>query len=66
MQYIYKDDKIKLIVKTDLIGYYLIVYEDPYSSKSSSDYLVDTLDDAFQEAYDRFGILKSKWYQFSS
>lgn len=59
--YSYEDEKIKLIIDKDVIGYYLIVYTNPQSTISSADYLLDTLDEAFEAAQKKFGISKEKW-----
>jgi len=65
MKYIYQNKQIKLVINQDLVGFYLIVYENPSSLTSTSDYLLDTLEEAFQEAQDRFGVLASQWKQSS-
>ena len=59
--YVYQDEKIKLIIDKDIVGYYLIVYRDPKSTISSADYLLDTLDEAFEAAQKKFGISKEQW-----
>ena len=61
LKYVYKNDFIKLLVQEDIVGYYLIVYQDPKSKKSSEDYLVDTLEEAFLEAKEKFGVSKERW-----
>lgn len=61
LKYLYIDDNIKLIIEEDIVGFYLIVFKNPISQKSNEDYLVDSLDDAFKEAKDRFGILRNQW-----
>lgn len=61
LKYIYKSDLLKLVIEEDIVGYYLIVYDDPKSEKSSEDYLVDSIEEAFQEAKDKFGISRSQW-----
>ena len=57
----YEDEKIKLVIDKDIVGYYLIVYQDPKSTISSADYLLDTLDEAFEAAQKKFGISKEQW-----
>lgn len=61
LKLLYKNESIKLIIEEDVIGFYLIVYEDPNSEKATQDYLLDSLDDAFQEAEEEFGITKDSW-----
>jgi len=45
-------------IEEDLVGWYLIKYE---AHQSSQDYLLDSLEDAFDEAEDRFEIPKKLW-----
>lgn len=61
MKYFYKNDNIKLIIEEDGIGFYLIVYKNPSSLQSTEDYLLDTLQEAFQQAQEKFGIPQAKW-----
>ena len=61
LKYFYRDENLKLIIEEDAVGYYLIVYKNPDSIKSSEDYLVDSLEEAFQEADEKFGVSKSQW-----
>ncbi len=65
LKYLYKSDSLKLIIEEDVIGFYLIVYNDPQSEKSSEDYLVDSLEEAFQEAKEKFGVSSKEWKQKS-
>ena len=65
LKFTYKSDSLKLVIEEDAIGYYLIVYDDPQSEKSSEDYLVDSLEEAFQEAKEKFGVLSKQWMQNS-
>ena len=62
-KYIYKDDKIKLVLEEDNkeVGWYLIIYNDPNSEKSMADYLYDSEDIAFKIAEKKFGIKKEQW-----
>ena len=60
LKYLYKNDFIKLVIEEDIVGFYLIVYK-LESEKSNEDYLIDSLDDAFLEAQDKFGISKEQW-----
>jgi hypothetical protein len=61
LRFLYKGNTLKLIIQEDSIGYYLIVYDDPYSEKSSEDYLVNSLDEAFAEAQEKFGVSRKQW-----
>jgi len=61
LKYIYKSDFLKLIIEEDDVGFYLIIYNDPQSEKSSEDYLVDSLEEAFAEAEEKFGVSSSQW-----
>lgn len=56
-----KKDNSSYVIEEDLVGWYLIVYNNQNANKSSEDYLFDTLADALFEAEDRFGISKNKW-----
>ena len=49
------------VIEEDLVGWYLIVYKNDSSDRSSEDHLFDTFEDALFEAEDRFGIQKSNW-----
>lgn len=60
-KYICASDSLKLIIEEDVVGFYLIVFKDPKSDKSNEDYLVDSLEEAFQEAKDKFGISNEQW-----
>lgn len=60
-KYTSENDICKLIIEEDAIGACLIIFEKPELNKSTSDYLLDTLEEAFQEAYFRFGITKDQW-----
>lgn len=60
-KYLFLTHFLKLVIEEDLVGYYLIVYKDPTSTVSDEDYLLDTLEDAFQEAQERFGVSKIQW-----
>lgn len=61
LKYLYKDEFIKLIIEEDAVGFYLIVYKNPNTEKSDADYLVDSLEEAFKEANERFQISKEQW-----
>ena len=61
MKYLYVSDHLKLIIEEDTAGFYLIVYSDPHSNKSTHDYLLDNLEDAFQEAKMKFNISSREW-----
>lgn len=60
-KYIYEDNFLKVLIEEDSVGFYLIVYKNPSSEKSTNDYLCDTLDEAFQKAKNQFGITKDQW-----
>lgn len=60
-QYIYIKNSLKMIIEEDLIGFYLIIYNDPQSLESDEDYLLDSLKEAFDLAEERFSVVKSQW-----
>jgi len=57
----YIDNNIRLVIEEDLVGYYLYVYRNPKVEAADQDYLLDDLEMAKDEAYERFGIDKQKW-----
>jgi 5-bromo-4-chloroindolyl phosphate hydrolysis protein len=59
--YIYSNSSIKLLINSDTVGYYLIIYKNPHSLNSTEDYLYDSLDDAFQAAEEKFHVPKTQW-----
>lgn len=61
LKYLYKNDFFKLVIEEDDIGFHLIVYNDPCSEKSDEDYLIDSLEEAFQEAEQKFGVTSGQW-----
>jgi len=61
LKYVYKSNSLKLVIEEDIIGFYLTIYNDPQSEQSSEDYLVDSLEEAFSEAEERFGISIKQW-----
>ncbi len=61
LKFLYEKDSLKLIIEEDTIGFYLIVHDDTQSEKSTKDYLVDTLEEAFQTAHKQFAISKDQW-----
>lgn len=61
LKYLYKSNSLKLVIEEDIIGFYLIVYNDPNSEKSSEDYLVDSLGEAFQKAKEKFDVSSQQW-----
>lgn len=65
MKYLYVNDNLKLVIEEDIVGFYLIVYSNPFSEKSSADYLLDSLDDAFNEAKRRFKISREEWKSYN-
>ena len=50
-----------MLIEEDFVGYYLIIYNDPQSLRSDEDYLLDSLEEAFDEAEQRFGVVKNQW-----
>ncbi len=54
--YIFESSSIKLVIKEDLVGFYLIIYKNPTLSKSSADYLLDSLAEAFEMAQEKYGV----------
>lgn len=63
-KFYYKDKDLKFLIDEDVIGYYLIIYKDPNSEISSQDYVFDSLEDAFQEAEEKFGVKKELWMHY--
>lgn len=61
LKYIYETKNIKLIIEEDIVGFYIIVYNDPSSMQSNADYLQDTFDDAFSFSERKFGVKKDQW-----
>lgn len=61
LKYFYKDAHLKLIIEEDTVGFYLVVYRNSELDQSTEDYLLDSLEDAFQEAKEKFGIMKDQW-----
>ena len=57
----YEDDKIKLIIKKDSVGYYLFAFKDPKSALPTYDYFFETLDETFEVAEYKFGVSKHQW-----
>lgn len=49
------------VIEEDIVGWYLIVYKNAETNVSSEDFLLDTKDDAFLEANERFGIPRDAW-----
>lgn len=62
-KYLLKKNGVIYAIEEDLVGWYLIVYKD---NTSSMDFLFDTLEDAFFEAEERFGIKKTEWKKDST
>ena len=54
------------VIEEDLVGWYLIVYNDKNKNGSAKDYLFDTLEDAMFEAEDKFSIPKNRWKEVLS
>jgi hypothetical protein len=57
----YRENNKYYVIEEDLVGWYLIVYDDKHTDESSEDHLLDTLEDAMLEADERFGIPTSRW-----
>lgn len=66
LEYIYKGTDKTYLIKEDIVGFYLIIYENRNLEKSIEDHLFDSLDDAFQAVEEKFGILRSEWKIFST
>jgi hypothetical protein len=60
LKYVFENDKIKIEIKQDLVGWYLVAYLYPFHTPCC-DYLQDTLEDIFEEAEERFGIKSSEF-----
>ena len=52
---------LKLIIEKDVLGFYLIVYNDPNAEISNEDYLFDSLEEAFLESKEKFGVAIDQW-----
>ena len=61
LRYSYKGGSINCLIEEDIVGFYLIIYDNKNPDKSVADYLFDSVDDAFQAAKEKFGILKTQW-----
>lgn len=61
LKYLYNDEFLKLVIEQDIVGFYLIVYNNPNSEKSSEDYLFDSLEEVFQAAQEKFHISPTQW-----
>jgi len=57
----YRENNTYYIIEEDLVGWYLIVYNDKSLNKSLEDHLLDSLEDAMLEAEERFSIAKNSW-----
>lgn len=60
-KYSFISSDLKLIIEEDIIGYYLIVYKDIFSEVSTEDYLLDSLEEAFRVAQEKFGVQAKNW-----
>ncbi len=49
------------VIEEDSVGWYLMVYSEKNTPKSSSDFLFDSLEDAIFEAEDRFDVARDSW-----
>jgi len=61
-----KKNNMYYVIEEDLVGWYLIVYNDKNKNGSAKDYLFDTLEDAMFEAEDKFSIPKNRWKEVLS
>ena len=61
LKYFYNNDSINCIIEEDDVGFYLIVYDHQNPGRSIADYLFDSLEDVFQAAKEKFGILQAQW-----
>ena len=57
----YRNCNTYYVIEEDLVGWYLIVYNNKNTKESSEDHLFDTLEDAMLEGEDRFSIPKNGW-----
>jgi len=55
-KYFYENNEIKLIIEEDVVGFYLIIYKQDAPHQSINDYLLDSLEQAFKVAKDKFGV----------
>jgi len=60
-KYIFKGKTLKLVIEPDIVGTYLIVYRNPSQDISDEDYLLDSLEEAFQYAFDKFGVKREEF-----
>jgi hypothetical protein len=51
------------VFEEDVVGWYLVVYNNSYITQSSEDHLYDTLEDALVEVETRFGIPRDGWVE---
>ena len=61
LKFQYKSDLLKIVIEEDFVGFYLTVYENPNSLNSNKDYLFDSLEDAFNEAEEKFSVRRDEW-----
>jgi len=59
----YQSSSSSYRIEKDVVGWYLIVYARKDLEKSSADYLLNTLEDAFIEAENRFNISRNDWQE---
>ena len=53
-------------LEEDLVGWYLIVYEDKELKKSIEDHLLDSYEDAIEIANEKFHVKKDDWKQVAA
>jgi hypothetical protein len=63
-KYLFKSKSLMLVIEPDIVGTYLIVYLNPSTNISDQDYLFDSLEEAFNFAFDKFGVLKKEFQPF--
>jgi len=65
VKYVFQNDKIQLVIKEDVVGWYLFVYKKENTEVPIADYLQDTLEDIFEEAEEMFGVHVNDWTKVS-
>lgn len=60
-KYFFQKGNTSYIIEEDLVGWYLLVYDKEKAERPLKDYLLDSLEEAFFEAQDRFDIPRDSW-----
>jgi hypothetical protein len=61
-KYLFQNNFIKLIIEgEDDSGYYMYIFQNPFSERSIADYHYETLEEAFLAVEKRFSILSSQF-----